>query len=62
MGQAHFVVSKSVKSGVTRTDVAVLTEARRLDEIARMLAGDVVSDGAKAAAQALLDCAPVAAR
>ncbi len=62
MGQAHFVVAKSVKSGVTRTDVVALTKTQRLDEIARMLAGDVVSDGAKAAAQALLDSAPVAAR
>ncbi len=62
MGQGHFVVSKSVQAGETRTDVRALTEAERLDEIARMLAGDVVSDGAKAAAQALLDSAPVAAR
>jgi len=58
MGQAHFVVSKSVQTGVTRTDVRGLTDAERLGEIARMLAGDVVSDGAKAAAQALLDSAP----
>jgi len=62
MGQVHFVVSKSVKAGMTRTDVRALTEAERLDEIARMLAGDVVSEGAKAAAQALLESAPVAAR
>ena len=62
MGQAHFVVSKSVKAGMTRTDVIALNTAERLDEIARMLAGDVVSEGAKAAAQALLQSAPVAAR
>ncbi len=62
MGQGHFVVSKSVKAGVTRTDVVALSAAERLEEIARMLAGDVVSDGAKAAAQALLENAPVAAR
>ena len=62
MGQAHFVVSKSVKSGVTRTNVRALTEAERLDEIARMLAGDVVTEGAQAAARALLESAPVAAR
>ncbi len=62
MGQGHFVVSKSVKAGVTRTDVVALSAAERLDEIARMLAGDVVSEGARAAAQALLDSAPVAAR
>ncbi len=62
MGQGHFVVSKSVKAGVTRTDVAALSAAERLDEIARMLAGDVVSEGARAAAQALLKNASVAAR
>jgi len=62
MGQGHFVVSKAVKAGVTRTDVVALSAAERLDEIARMLAGDVVSEGARAAAQALLENAPVAAR
>ncbi len=62
MGQRHFVVSKSVRAGVTRTDVRALSDGERLEEIARMLAGDVVSDGAKAAAQALLDSAPEAAR
>ncbi|HIP24561.1 MAG TPA: hypothetical protein EYG79_13360 [Rhodobacteraceae bacterium] len=62
MGQGHFVVSKSVKAGVTRTDVVALSDAERLGEIARMLAGDVVSDGAMAAAQALLESAPMAAR
>ena len=61
MGQGHFVVSKSMQAGQTRTDVRALSEAERLDEIARMLAGDVVSDGARAAAQALLESAPMAA-
>ncbi|MCF6271932.1 MAG: DNA repair protein RecN [Rhodobacteraceae bacterium] len=62
MGQVHFVVSKSMEKGATRTDVCALSGAGRLDEIARMLAGDVISDAARAAAQALLDNAPVAAR
>ncbi len=62
MGAGHYVVSKSVRAGVTRTDVAELDETERLDEIARMLAGDVISDAARAAAQALLSNAPVAAR
>ncbi len=62
MGQGHFLVSKTVKAGVTRTDVVALNDSERLDEIARMLAGDVVSEGARAAAQALLESAPVAAR
>lgn len=59
MGRGHFVVSKTVEAGETRTEVRALDPAKRLDEIARMLAGDVVSDGAKAAAQALLDSAPM---
>ncbi len=62
MGQGHFVVSKSVQAGQTRTDVQALSASERLDEIARMLAGDVVTDEAKAAAQALLDSATEAAR
>lgn len=62
MGQGHYVVSKAVKAGKTRTDVAELSSEDRRDEIARMLAGDVISDAARAAAQALLDSAPVAAR
>ena len=61
MGQGHYVVSKTVRGGATRTDVRALSRAERLGEIARMLAGDVVSEGAKAAAQALLDSAPDAA-
>ena len=62
MGHGHFVVSKSVRAGVTRTAVDALAQNQRRDEIARMLAGDVISDAARAAAQALLDNAPVAAR
>jgi len=62
MGQGHFVVSKATKNKQTRTMVAALDADERLDEIARMLSGDVVSDAARAAAQALLDSAPVAAR
>ncbi len=62
MGQVHFLVSKSVKSGITRTDVAGLSNTGRLEEIARMLAGDVVTAEAKAAALALLDSATEAAR
>ncbi len=54
MGQGHYVVSKSVKHGQTRTDVSELSPPERLNEIARMLAGDVVSDAARAAASELL--------
>ena len=62
MGQGHYVVSKSVRAGETQTRVVALSDDERLDEIARMLAGDVISEGARAAALALLESAPVAAR
>lgn len=54
-GQHHWQVAKSVKSETTQTDVRPLDKAARIDEIARMLAGDVVTDEARAAARALLD-------
>ena len=50
----HLLVSKLVSAGNARTDVGVLSEAGRNAEIARMLAGDVVTDAARAAARELL--------
>ena len=38
----------------TTTQVAPLDDAARIGELARMLAGDVVTDEARAAARALL--------
>jgi len=54
-GAHHWQVSKSVKNEETRTNVAPLGVQERVDEIARMLAGDVVSDAARDAAKVLLD-------
>ena len=54
LGAHHFRVSKSVKGQVTRTDVAHLPRDARVDEIARMLAGEVITDLARSAAEALL--------
>lgn len=54
-GAHHWQVSKSVKGKETRTNVAPLGDTERVDEIARMLAGDVVSDAARSAAKVLLD-------
>ncbi|MDF2234889.1 DNA repair protein RecN [Albimonas sp. CAU 1670] len=50
----HFRIEKSVTDGRTRTDVAALPEAEREAEIARMLAGETVTDAARDAARALL--------
>ena len=50
----HFRIEKSVSDGRTRTDVARLPEAEREAEIARMLAGETVTEAARDAARALL--------
>jgi len=53
-GSHHWQVRKEVKAGATRTLVAPLTGDERVDEVARMLAGDTITDEARAAAVALL--------
>jgi DNA repair protein RecN (Recombination protein N) len=53
-GAAHLVVSKADRAGRTETSVAVLEPAARREEIARMLAGEVVTEAARAAAASLL--------
>jgi DNA repair protein RecN (Recombination protein N) len=52
-GAAHFRVSKS-GSGKIQTDVAALGTAERREELARMLAGETVTEAARAAADSLL--------
>ncbi|MEO9823930.1 MAG: DNA repair protein RecN [Paracoccaceae bacterium] len=51
----HWRVEKHVKNDATLSQIVALSEAARVDEMARMLAGDIVTDEARAAAQALLD-------
>jgi DNA repair protein RecN (Recombination protein N) len=53
-GAAHLRIAKEVRGGVTRTMVAPLAEGERMDEIARMLAGETVTAAARSAAEALL--------
>jgi len=54
-GAHHWLVSKEVKGAVTRTRVEPLSGVDQVDEVARMLAGDTITDEARAAARALLD-------
>ncbi len=54
LGDHHWLVSKSTDGQATRSFVAKLDEAARIDEIARMLAGDIITEQARAAARALL--------
>ena len=53
-GAHHWRVAKAVADGVTTSDVSPLSEDARVDEVARMLAGDIVTDAARDAAKALL--------
>lgn len=53
-GANHWQVSKRVVEGATLSTVATLGEDERIEEIARMLAGDTVTDAAREAARALL--------
>ncbi|MFN3278217.1 MAG: DNA repair protein RecN [Paracoccus hibiscisoli] len=55
LGSAHFRVSKSVTDGMTTSTVVPLSQPDRVAEIARMLAGDRVTDAATEAARSLLD-------
>ena len=50
----HFRVAKSVADGVTTSRVTVLDEEQRIEEIARMLAGDTITPAATEAARVLL--------
>ena len=54
LGQHHWRVEKHVVQDVTTSTVVALDDAARIDEIARMLSGDTITDEARAAAQALL--------
>lgn len=51
----HWRVEKHIKGDVTLSQVVALSDAARVDELARMLAGDTVTSEARAAARALLD-------
>ena len=54
LGQHHWRVEKHVVQDVTTSTVVPLDDAARIDEIARMLSGDTITDEARAAARALL--------
>jgi DNA repair protein RecN (Recombination protein N) len=53
-GARHWRVEKRVLGDQTLSNVAALSPEERIEEIARMLAGDTVTEAARAAARALL--------
>ncbi|MEJ6389081.1 DNA repair protein RecN [Gymnodinialimonas ulvae] len=54
LGAHHWQVAKSVEKGVTFSRVVPLSDEERVDEVARMVAGDTITDAARDAARALL--------
>jgi len=54
LGAHHWRVEKAVSKGMTTSTVVPLSPPERVDEVARMLSGDQVTDAARAAAEALL--------
>jgi DNA repair protein RecN (Recombination protein N) len=55
LGAHHWRVAKQVEDGLTLSRVVPLDAEARIDEVARMLAGDTVTDAAREAARALLE-------
>jgi DNA repair protein RecN (Recombination protein N) len=51
----HFVIEKTVNAGVTTTRVRPVSGEERVREVARMLAGDAMTDEAHALARRLLE-------
>ncbi|KIN73071.1 DNA repair protein RecN [Sulfitobacter guttiformis] len=54
LGAHHWRVEKSVTDGMTTTNVVPLDPDQRVDEVARMVAGDTITQAAREAARALL--------
>lgn len=54
---AHWRVMKNAENDHVVTSVIRLDQEARREEIARMLAGEIITDSARAAADSLLDCA-----
>ena len=54
LGSSHFKVAKHTENDITTTTVYQLSVPERQEEIARMLAGEVISDEARAAALKLM--------
>ncbi|PZX46731.1 DNA replication and repair protein RecN [Roseinatronobacter thiooxidans] len=59
LGQHHWRVEKRIIHDMTVSRVVPLSAEDRIEEIARMLSGDTITDTARAAAQELLGARPV---
>lgn len=53
-GQQHWQVRKQIKKGQTLSEIGVLQAAERIDEIARMLGGETITDTTRSHAKEML--------
>ena len=53
-GENHFLISKILENGINITNCQILNKNESLEEIARMLSGDLITDEARAAAKSLM--------
>ncbi|WP_240007169.1 DNA repair protein RecN [Pseudaquidulcibacter saccharophilus] len=51
----HLRIEKRVENGITRTTVVRLSDKERVEEVARMLAGEIITDEARKAAKSLME-------
>ena len=54
-GDQHFLIEKAVKQGRTQTEVRLMERADRVEEIARMLSGEKLTDTSLKHAEQLLE-------
>ena len=57
MGDHHLLIAKSVRDGRSYTDVSPMDRSHRVDEIARLLSGEQISEAARRNAEELLAAA-----
>jgi DNA repair protein RecN (Recombination protein N) len=57
LAEHHFVVNKSLQRNRTEITVAELAPAERVEEIARMLAGEKITNAARENAREMLSAA-----
>jgi DNA repair protein RecN (Recombination protein N) len=55
--QAHFLASKAVENGRTKSEIRRMKESEQRDEIARMLGGIKITEKTRAAAREMLRAA-----
>lgn len=51
----HLRIEKSVENGITRTNIVRLSVSERVEELARMLAGEIITEEARKAAKSLME-------